>query len=180
MPTQGRPSCGALESSTIIHFKAMEESFLSQTFPLCFSPLFPNVSLPSTNKLPRHHHHLPWRCWLLSVPQVKAVLPRRGQKFKSSVYPQSFWESVQHHLAMLLYSRHFRQSACDKKRERQKIARLRGFLDAQGNNTDLKLYLFSLVLHDFLCGCCTPFKISHIFWRCNDRVAWWNINKHFI
>lgn len=114
-----------------------------QRFPLPFSPLFSSlsyplfsaISLPSANKLPSHHHHLPWQWWLLLVPQVKAVLPRRGQKFKSSVYSQTFWESGQHHLAVLLYSWHFRQSTCGKKEEEKKNAGLRGFLDVQGHNT---------------------------------------------
>lgn len=71
----------------------------------------------------------------LSVPQVKAILPRRGQKFKSSAYSQTFGESGQHHLAVLLYLWHFRQSTCDKKEKEKKKSGLRGFLDVQGYNT---------------------------------------------
>lgn len=170
----------SLESSAIIHFKAKQSfppKLSSPPFLTCsLSPSSPCVfsCLSPPNKLPRHHHHLPRQCWLLSVPQVKAVLPCRGQKFKSSVYSQTFWESGQHHLAVLLYSQRFRQSTCDKK-ERGKLLDSGVFWmfreTTQSIDADLKLYLFSLVLHDFLCGCCTPFKISHLCGRCNGWVT---------
>lgn len=177
MLNQGHPSRGAFESCTVTYFKAEQILSPLKTFPLHFStPFFPAVCLclspQSANKLLRHHHRRPpWQCCLLlSAPQVKAVRPRRGREFKSTVYSRTFRESGHHHLAVFLHSWHFRQSTCVEKESKKKRATL--FFPffywmfretTQSIDVDLKLYLLSLELHDFLCGCRTPFRISHIF-----------------
>jgi len=96
-----------------------------------------------------------------SAPRLK-LFSHAGVRSSGPLCTETFfWESGHHHLAVLLYSWHFRHSACKKK-----------MLDFQGHNSEYWSSICSplMVFQDFLCG--TLISKSHsFFWRCNGWVT---------
>lgn len=120
----------------LLSTKAFLSPFLLFLLPPSLSPSL--FSLSATNKLPRHHHYIPWQCWLRSQPQVRAVLPRRGWKFKSSVSSQTFFLGKASNIT-LLCSRTLDildKVLVIKCRAREKCLHSLVFLDVRGNNKE--------------------------------------------
>lgn len=142
---------------------------LSSFHLLSFSyPPFSPVSLSYLCRLHRHHHHFPWQCWLLAMQHLKTVLV--------FLYISQLSGKVGNITLLcfkLLLTFIDKVPVGGKKWEENP----RHWGLQQGNSlfkstdAELKLYLFSLVLHDFLCGFCTLFKISHLYCATSSVIS---------